>query len=236
VPQSGKPTFGGGSSPQRPPFSSVPAKEASKPEVRDVYRPAPAPLPSYRVPNGPTVPIDPRDPRVVDVRRRTDRSAWTYRPQRARTVYEPYYDRYPRPVYYPDGYHPYLSYWLLRQPLNILALWVFHHQATIHRDRLNYLYAQQPTLQAEVQGLGASGLKPDPTYAPPNLDPDLMYSDEYVEAAYNPQPASPAGDYGAGPVYAPPRSSGFGLPSGMMVVLVIVAVIAVRSMRAKLGL
>ncbi|MFX7029346.1 hypothetical protein ABTH93_20615, partial [Acinetobacter baumannii] len=28
----------------------------------------------------------------------------------------------------------------------------------------------------------------DPTYMPPNVDPDLAYNDAYVNAAYNPHP------------------------------------------------
>lgn len=36
------------------------------------------------------------------------------------------------------------------------------------------------------------GLAPDPTYTPKGLDHDLMYNDDFVAAAVNPQPATPA--------------------------------------------
>lgn len=54
--------------------------------------------------------------------------------------------------------------------------------------RLNAMYAQNAGLQARVAALEAQRVPVNPTYVPPNVDPDLTYNDNYVNAAYNPQP------------------------------------------------
>lgn len=70
------------------------------------------------------------------------------------------------------------------------ALWLYHHQNTID-SQLYATQMQNAQLSAEINRLKASGLAPkggdyvDNEYAE---NPDLMYSEDYVKAAYNPAP------------------------------------------------
>ena len=73
------------------------------------------------------------------------------------------------------------------------AMWMYHNRHTID----SHLYAQQmqnAQLQARVAALEGQGVQRNPNYVDSEYkdNPDLMYSNEYVSAAYNPAPA-PAG-------------------------------------------
>ena len=70
------------------------------------------------------------------------------------------------------------------------------HYSAFHYNHWNsYSHARQQSLLAENANLRAemaamSGPR-NPNYAPPGTDSDLMYSDEFVNAAYNPTPVAP---------------------------------------------
>lgn len=76
----------------------------------------------------------------------------------------------------------------MSQSLDVMSMWCYHHQMSMDQARLSAMYAQNAGLQARVAALEAQRIPRDPTYAPPNVDPDLSYNDGYVNAAYNPQP------------------------------------------------
>lgn len=68
------------------------------------------------------------------------------------------------------------------------ALWMYHNQSVMDQQ----LYAQQmqnAQLQAEIARLKAANTPVDPNYVDAEYkgNEDLMYSDEFVNAAYNPQ-------------------------------------------------
>jgi hypothetical protein len=56
--------------------------------------------------------------------------------------------------------------------------------------RYHALLNHNAQLEARVHQLEAQGVQRDPAYAPQGLDPDLMYTDQYVNAVYNPHRGS----------------------------------------------
>jgi len=54
--------------------------------------------------------------------------------------------------------------------------------------RYQTLIAADSNLEARVRQLEAQGVPRDPNYAPPGIDPDLMYTDQYVNRAYHTRP------------------------------------------------
>jgi hypothetical protein len=79
--------------------------------------------------------------------------------------------------------------------------------------RYQDLLARDRQMEAKIKELESKGVQRDPTYTPPGTDPDLMYTDEYAEAVYNPQvQPAPAADPSA------PRSR---WPGFLRVVLVL---------------
>ncbi len=62
----------------------------------------------------------------------------------------------------------------------------YNHWNSYSLQRQNSLLAENASLRAEMAAM--SGTARDPNYVPPGTDSDLMYSDEFVNAAYNPTP------------------------------------------------
>jgi len=195
--------------PTRSSFDTLAGEDARKVESRMAYDKANAPRTSYTTPAGTTRTIDPRDKQIEHLRGQLDRQTWINRQQREESFYRSWWGRPTISIgygSYNDPYNPYWNSWLLSQPLNIMAMWVYSHQAYMDQSRLNALYAQNAQLQAEVAALAARGVPVDSTYTPPGVSPDLMYNDRYVNAAYNPQPIS---NYG----YNYPQQSYYSGPS-----------------------
>jgi len=77
------------------------------------------------------------------------------------------------------------------------ARWLYNHQSTI--DQAAYQKGMQDAqVAAEIARLKAENAAVDPDYVDPEFadNPDLMYDQEFVEAAYNPvveQPSSSGG-------------------------------------------
>jgi hypothetical protein len=69
--------------------------------------------------------------------------------------------------------------------------------------------------------LESQGVPRDPTYTPGGIDPDLMYSDNYVEAVYNPQAPPPQ----TAPVVVA-RPAGRSIFRGLFHVLLVVGLMA----------
>jgi hypothetical protein len=201
-PAGGKGPFSGGSKPADPkPSAPAPASPSSRPKSNDFnslavadskkaesrrnYEKANAPAPTYKSSAGAERPIGPRDRQADYLRGRLDERRWADRPARVETFYAPYAGR--PVVVYNDPYHPLWNYWLLRQSLDVQALWVYHHAGEMDRARLDALY-RGDDLRARVLALERQGLPHDPTYTPAGVDPDLAYDDGYVTAAYNPRP------------------------------------------------
>ena len=72
------------------------------------------------------------------------------------------------------------------------ARWLYNHQSTI--DQAAYQKGMQDAqVAAEIARLKAENAAVDPDYVDPEFadNPDLMYDQEFVEAAYNPTVVQP---------------------------------------------
>jgi hypothetical protein len=171
-------------------FDKLSGTEARKTESRKSYEKSEAPAASYKTPAGKDVPIAKNDKSADYLRGRLDESRWQNRSQRTDTFYGSYYSRYPSTVivHYNDSYHPYWNYWLASQTIDVMSLWVYHHQMSMDQARLNAMYAQNADLRARVAALERQGIPRDVTYTPRGVDADMMYDDGYVNACWNPRP------------------------------------------------
>jgi hypothetical protein len=185
--------------PTTPPrgFDAGAAGALQKEESRARFTKGKAPEPNYTDPKGTVRPIPPEDPRVRQLRDQLDHQQWVNRQLRERQYYHDYYSR--PVVVYQDPYSSFFWWWLLDQNLETRSLWVYNHQQMMDQARYQALLAHDAQLGERVRQLEAQNAGRNPAYVPPGLPPDLMYTDNYVNAAYNPQPppAPPP------PVFAP---------------------------------
>ena len=166
-------------------YDSAAAQAQRREESRIVYQAGSAPKPSYRTPGGVEKPIEPKAPEVEHARRSINPDLWGTRSTRTRVVYGPYYGR--PTVVYNDPYNSYFWYWLLSQSLDSQASWAYHHRYVMDRARYNDLMNRNAVLAARVNQLEESKVARDSSFTPSGIDPDLMYTDAYLDAAFNPQ-------------------------------------------------
>lgn len=188
-------------------FDDSAAAAQRRAESRKAYTAGKAPKPTYRPPGGAQPrPIDTSDRRVTDLRRQLDRERWVNRELRLRTYYAPYYS-YPV-VYYHDPYSSFFWWWLLAQSLDTRAYWAYHHRDVMDETRYRDLLRRDAQLEARVRELEAQKVPRNPAAVPKALekDPDAMYTDEYVDAVFNPQP-SDAGTPPTPPPTMPPPAA-----------------------------
>jgi hypothetical protein len=205
-------------------FDAAAAAAQQKEESRARFTKGQSPAPTYTDPKGTVRPIDPKDQRIDELRKQLDQERWSNRDLRERQYYRDYYNR-PLVVYH-DPYSSPFWWWLLDQNLDTRAWWVYHHQQVMDAARYQALLARDAQLEAQLRQLEAQGVVRDPTYTPPGLPPDLMYTDAYVGAAYNPQPPLSA----TPPVVAPYHSPEVSFWHGVRVLLYAVLVIAVLAL------
>jgi hypothetical protein len=180
-------------------YDSLPAAEQKKAESRKAYvaaqepkktyTPSPSPSPSPSASSGTPKPIDPKDRQIIELRNQLDHERWVNRLPRAQVFYGSYYTR--PLVYYNDPYNSFFWWWLLDRSLDDRAYWAYHHRYDMDDARYQALLARDAALQARIAQLESQNIQRDRAYVPPDLkdNPDLMYSDDYVNAVYNPQPA-----------------------------------------------
>lgn len=167
------------------------AAAAQRREVsRAEYTKGKSPAPSYTVGKDKTLPVDPKDGRIQELRDQLDHERWVNRAQREQDFYRNYWTRPAPVVVYNDPYNHYFWWWLLDQDAQTRALWYYNHRQVVDDARYGELRAHDAQLEALLRQLEAQGVVPDPAAVPPGVPPDLVYSDSYVTAAYNPQPAS----------------------------------------------
>ena len=160
-------------------------------EVGRATAPSPAPAsapdaPSYRVKPPPLpVPAGGGGRPVVYV---PDADVLSSRPVRVYNVFNPYWSR--PVVIYRDPYNSLFWWWLLDRSLDDRAWWAYHHRYDMDPARYQALVTQDQQLEARVEQLEAQQAPRDPTYTPPGVDRDLMYSDHYVQRAYGNRPTS----------------------------------------------
>ena len=108
------------------------------------------------------------------------------RPVRVYNVYH-YYNTRPW-ITYRDPYSSFFWWWLLDRALDDRAWWAYNHRYDMDPARYQALLATDAQLQARVSQLEAQQPARNPSYVPPGLDRDLMYSDQYVNRAYSNRP------------------------------------------------
>lgn len=172
-------------------FDTLAARNQQMAESRAAFqkaRPGPQPRESYTDRGGVQHPIDPKDRQIEILRRELDYQRWQNRQQRQQQFFGSYY-HYPVVVYH-DPYSSFFWWWLLDRSLDERAHWAYYHRPWIDDARYHDLLARDANLEARIRQMEAQNLPRDPTYRPNQIDPDLMYSDPYVDAIYNPQPAT----------------------------------------------
>jgi hypothetical protein len=121
-------------------------------------------------------------------------------------------------VYVGGGYSSLFWYSMMDWSLERRALWMYHNQNSMDRALYQQQLAENAQLQAEIARLQTAGTPVNTNYVDSEYadSPDLMYSDEYVDAAYNPAPVAVAQPR---PVRS--TSSGSGVLTFFLVLLVI---------------
>jgi hypothetical protein len=146
--------------------------------------------PTYTTPVGKEVKIDPNSKSVSSIRN-MDNSVYIARETRISTTYAPYYGR--PVVVYNDPYNSFFWYWMLDRSLDERAMWAYHHRAEMDDARYREMLAKDARLESRIRELEVQnkGVR-DTSYTPPGLDPDLQYTDDYVDSIMNPHEESSA--------------------------------------------
>ncbi len=172
-------------------FQSLAANEQRKAESRAHYQQATAPKETYTTPKGNSVTIKKDDVRVVSIRNMPTEK-WVNRETRVQTFYHTYYAHPPvTVVHYNDPYSTFFWLWLMDRSLNDRAYWAYNHAPgtayAMDEARYRDLLAKDKALEARIRQLEAEKKARDPNYIPPGMDdPDLQYTDEFVNASVNP--------------------------------------------------
>lgn len=169
-------------------FDSLAAKEQTKVESRKTFAQGTAPKTEYKTPSGTTLTIDPKDRKIENLRNQLSHERWVNRESRQQQVFSNYYSR--PVVVYNDPYPSVFWWWMLDRSLDERAMWAYHHQHTMDQARYREMLARDAQLEARIKQLEKDGVKRDENYTPKGVDNDLMYSDDYVDAAYNPEGTS----------------------------------------------
>ena len=165
-----------------------------KVESRQLYTKGTTPKTEYKTASGTTAKIDPKDAKIERLRGQLDQQKWVNREQRQQQFYGAYYSR--PVVVYNDPYPSMFWWWMLDRSLEERALWAYHHQSSMDQARYREMCAKDAQLEARVRQLEAQKVARDPNYAPKGMDPDLMYTNDYVDAVYNPHGTLPDDDHG----------------------------------------
>ena len=117
-----------------------------------------------------------------------DAGTLSSRPVRIYNVFNPYYSR--PVVIYRDPYNSLFWWWLLDRSIDDRAGWAYHHRYDMDPARYQALVANDQQLETRVEQLEAEQAPRDPSYVPPGVDRDLMYSDRHVEQSYSNRPTT----------------------------------------------
>lgn len=168
-------------------FQSMAANEQRKSDSRAAYQKATAPKETYTTPKGNSVTIKKDDVRVIQVRNVTEEK-WIHRETRVQTFYSTYYSHPPLTVvHYNDPYSTFFWLWILDRSLDDRARWAYNHRYDMDDARYRDLLAKDAKLEARIRQLEAEKRARDPNYLPSGMtDPDLPYTDEFVNASRNP--------------------------------------------------
>lgn len=177
-------------------FDSAANNARQQEESAKKFKAATTPKSEYKTPTGQTIAINSNDTGVKTIRQNLDPERYATRSTRVEHHYHNYYgDRYgyyrTQPyVYVGGGYDSIFWYAMMDWSLERRAMWMYNHQNTINQQLYAEQLASNAQLRAEVEALKLRGQAVNPQYVDPEFtaDPDVMYSDDYVNAAYNPEP------------------------------------------------
>ncbi len=149
--------------------------EASKAKERSAQKPSVSSRPSRQ-----------EQERIRDLQRDLNYEKMKNRDLRQRQFYSGYYNR-PIPSYYHsynDGFNIWFWMWLMDRPRHDRDTWVYNHRDSIDPQRYAELRRQDADLDRRLQALETQGVAKNPSYVPPGIDRDMMYSDEKVKEVY----------------------------------------------------
>lgn len=181
----------GGQRPAGTTFDANAGMAQRQAESRAAYRKGQQARTEYRDPTGVPRTIDPRDQTISILREQLDHERWVNRVQRERDFYTGYWSR--PVVYYHDPFSSLFWWWLLDQSLDRRAYWAYHYHDVMDPARYRDLLARDAQLEARIRQLEAQGVQREPTRPVEGIDLDLMYTDDYVDAVYNPEPTATMG-------------------------------------------
>lgn len=179
----------GSSKPKGGVFDGGASAAQKRAESKAAYVKGPEPKSTYTTPTGKETKIDPGSKSVEKIRT-MDHDKYVTREVRIHTFYQPYYSR--PIVVYNDPYNSFFWYWMLDRSLEERAMWAYCHHSEIDSARYQALLAKDARLEARVRQLEANKTARDPSYVPSGIDPDLQYTDDYVDSIYNPHVESAA--------------------------------------------
>lgn len=185
-------------------FNSGLSDSAKKQESKIAYEKATAPKPSFTDSQGKTVNVNPTDKRVETIRT-IPVEKYTTRTTRVQNFYGPTYGS-PIPQQYSIFQHdPFYNVWFWmwlmdrnRCPESVYYDHLYNHRNNISDEQWNELVKKDAQLEVKLAALEKerNGVR-DEGYVPPQFsdNPDLMYTDNLVEASVNPvvvpEPESP---------------------------------------------
>lgn len=174
----------GSTKPKGGAFDGNAAQAKQREESKSNYIKGAEPKSTYTTPAGKEAKIDTSSKSVTNIRN-MERTTYITRETRIYSTYSPYYGR--PVVVYNDPYNSFFWYWMLDRSLEERAMWAYHHQHEMDAARYREMCAKDAQLEARIRQLEAQnkGVR-DVGYTPKGIDPDLQYSDDFVDAAYNP--------------------------------------------------
>jgi hypothetical protein len=165
-------------------FDGNAAQAKQREESKANYIKGAEPKSTYVTPTGKTAAINPTNGSTTTIHNMSHNTYIT-RETRIYGAYSPYYGR--PVVFYSDPYNSFFWWWLLDRSLDERAMWAYHHQNEMDSARYRELCAKDAQLDARVRQLEAQnkGVR-DTSFTPKGIDPDLQYTDDFVDSVYNP--------------------------------------------------
>lgn len=183
-------------------YDSGASSAKARTDSRASYKPkSQAAKTSYTSPSGKSVKIDPKSTSTQRARSITS-DQYANRSTRVEHHYHTTYgDRYSyyrsQPsIYIGGGYSCLFWYSMLDWNLDRRARWMYHNQHNMDQALYQQQLAENAQLKAQVAAMSGTDINKDYVDSEFKDNPDLMYSDEFVNAAYNPTP-KPKSSFGA---------------------------------------
>lgn len=203
---SSKPSSSFGSSSSK---ASANKAAASKRTYEQTQKATAPPKSSYTTSTGQTVNVR-KDSSAVQTMRSKPSSYYTPTQRTQRTEVHIHNYGYSRPYSYYQTYDPFYvgggyssAFWWMMMEWNAerRARWLYNNRANIEASAYQR-GMQDAQVAAAVAQMEAQGVQANPDYVDPEFadNPDLMYSQDYVEAAYNPTVVQSSGGGAAGTI------------------------------------